>query len=333
MLLTEVRKSLDRYKLDELKQLIVEMYKSIPKNMREDKGIDSMISDFDSHRKAGEKGAKKQTLDFNQLKKEVELFIEYANEQYYLVPNRYVHKKDRPKWRFKVKSYINDLSSVHSDSVDGKTATDLLKQLFKMLSHACGYYLFRTEDPFNSVGIEQKELLSMVLSRMVAEDISPASVKEMIDLVVSSNVDRETLTSTLIIKLIEVLKTPDLKYRAIEQCKVIMEETLRQKQVRKVFSQSEYYYDEKVEHTSETVFRLHAALCEFEEAADYYRKHVHRRDAEISLYLLLYLLGEYGRMDLWIREYESAINRGIKPRESLKSKYAELIKTKTNRNG
>jgi hypothetical protein len=50
---------------------------------------------------------------------------------------------------------------------------------------------------------------------------------------------------------------------------------------------------------------------------------------EVSLFILLwgYLSGEE-MADYWVREYESAVKRGIKPRERLQQDYAKIIATR-----
>ncbi len=93
-----------------------------------------------------------------------------------------------------------------------------VEKLYEMLCYACGYYIFNTDDPFRSVGIEQTALLDMVITRKLGSSISKESVKSAIALVINSRVDRETLHSSLICVLVENLKTPDSKEIAIEQC-------------------------------------------------------------------------------------------------------------------
>ena len=94
--------------------------------------------------------------NINELKQEIEIFIDYAYKQYYFAPNNFVHKKERPKWRFKVKAYIKELQEVSIHSAEGKIATTLLQNIYKMLSYACAYYIFNTDNPFRSVGIEHR---------------------------------------------------------------------------------------------------------------------------------------------------------------------------------
>jgi hypothetical protein len=149
--------------------------------------------------------------DIKDLKPEIERFVDYAYNQYYFAPNSYVHKKERSKWRFKVKAYIKSLQGVPVYGENGIGATDLLEKLYNMLCYACGYYIFNTENPFKSVGIEQTVLLDIILKRKFGSGISKESVKSAAALVINSRVDRETVHSDLINLLVENLNLQILK--------------------------------------------------------------------------------------------------------------------------
>jgi hypothetical protein len=53
MLISELRELLKKYKDDDLRLLISEMYKSIPKKLREDKDIDDMLQDVHAFMRIG----------------------------------------------------------------------------------------------------------------------------------------------------------------------------------------------------------------------------------------------------------------------------------------
>jgi hypothetical protein len=230
MLISEVRELLKKYKEEDLRLIISEMYKSIPKKMREDKDIDALLQDVHAYLRIGkvEKIQDKQ-IDIKDLKPEIEEFIDYAYKQYYFAANSFVHKKERPKWRFKVKAYIKSLQGISVEGEEGKTANDLLEKLYNMLSYACGYYIFSTDDPFRSVGIEQTALLDTVIMRKLGNEINKESIKAVISLVINSRVDRETLHSSIINVLVKNLKSSDSKEIAIEQCGILKVELNKSK--------------------------------------------------------------------------------------------------------
>ena len=66
------------------------------------------------------------------------------------------------------------------------------------------------------------------------------------------------------------------------------------------------------------------ALCEYEEAVEYFRKHYVREEPEIALYVLLNLIDRYQQRDLWAKTYEQAVRSKISPRSELKTRYLEI---------
>ncbi len=324
MLVSHLREVLKGYKEEDLRLLILEMYKSMPKKFREDKDIDLLLQDVEAYMGRGKiERTQEIQKDIEHLKTEIDLFVDYAYKQYYFAPNSFVHKKDRPKWRFKVKAYIKDLQTIPVESREGKTSTDLLEKFYKMLDYACSYYIFNTDNPFRSVGIEQTTFLDMIIARKLGSGISKESVKSVVALVINSGVDRETLHSSLICVLIKNLKTSDYKEIAIEQCMALKTELEKNNSSKKTRNAdfSEYQRKERLNNLTEMVFRINIVLCEYEKAIDYFNKNHIERNKEISLYILLELLLEYKLKEYWLKEYDDAIKRGVIPRKSLQKTY------------
>lgn len=326
MLVSELKKTLGKYKKEELILIITEMYKFMPKKLREEKDIDSLLKDAPNYIRIG-KGAKAKDMQINMddLKQEIDRFIDHAYKQYYFAPNNVIHKKDRPKWRFKVKNYIKTLQNIAVDGDEGSIATGLLAKLYEMLCYACGYYLFNTEAPFRSVGIEQEALLDTVIERRLSYGINQENVKFAIELVTKSIENPNTVNSSLIYVLVKNLKTADAKEMAIEQCKLLLNKWKESKKTstKKSWSadRSDYELGEKNNLLAEMVFRINIALCEFDEAIQSFKKYYASYNAEVNLYVLLKLLWEYELKDLWMREYEEALKKGLKPRENLRNIY------------
>ncbi len=329
MLVSEVRELLKRYKEEDLRLLISEIYKAIPKKLREDKDIDALLQDVHAYMRIGKVESRQDKQIFvNDLKQKIDLFIDHAYKQYYFAPNSFIHKKERPKWRFIVKAFIKDLQDISIVSAEGNIATDLLKKLYEMLSYACSYYIFNTENPFRSVGIEQTVLLDTVIMRKLGSGINNESVKSVIELVTNSELDRETIHSSLIQVLVMNLKSPDSKVIAIEQCKLLKKE-LQSKPTpaKKTWSSdsSDYKRVDKINNLVETVFRIYTELYEYDEGIKYFNGNNIERDAEVSLYVLLSLLLEYNLKELWLREYDEAQKKGVKPRESLRKTHKYIL--------
>ena len=67
------------------------------------------------------------------------------------------------------------------------------------------------------------------------------------------------------------------------------------------------------------------ALCEYDEAVDYFHKHYVGEEPEIALYVLLNMIDRQQQWGIWTRTYEQAIRSGIRPRPpQLKTRYLEI---------
>lgn len=333
MLLKEVKEELNKYKEEELRQIICELYKSIPKSQREEKDIDDIIRNIQAYKSTGKTvGSQKQTRSIEELRPEIEQFIEYAYNQYYMAPNRYVHKKERPKWRFMVKSYIKELDAVPAFGEEGKIAAELLKQLYAVLSYACAYWLFTSDDPFRSIGIEQTEVLGKVIARILGEGVNAQSIRSALEVTINSQVDRETLHSDLLIVMASNLRTTDAKETAIEQCVAMRAELYEQEKTKKKsrnYSDSSERYERERKNNDivELVFRIYCSLCEYEEAIKYFHKNHKESSKEVFVFRLLRLLYTYDLKDYSKREYERAVAAGVEPRGGLQKIYSVLQET------
>ncbi|RPI21980.1 MAG: hypothetical protein EHM61_23440 [Acidobacteria bacterium] len=67
------------------------------------------------------------------------------------------------------------------------------------------------------------------------------------------------------------------------------------------------------------------ALDQPKEGIAYFQIHYKEKDPEIALYVLLRLIEQEQRWDLWISTYDQAVKeRGIKPREALGRSRSEV---------
>jgi len=96
----ELREKLAKLKKEELIKLAAEFYKLIPKSKKEDYDLDGLINNPQQKKKTNSKAS----VSLETLQQTINKFIADAKEQYYLMPNRVVPKKERSTWRFKVKS-------------------------------------------------------------------------------------------------------------------------------------------------------------------------------------------------------------------------------------
>lgn len=331
MTVSELRAILQQCEEDDMKHLVVELYKAMPKKLKEVKEIDRLIKDTASGLREKKSGRQeREKVMAKELQGEIELFLENAYAQNYFVPNRIVPKSERPKWRFKVKSYIKDLSKVASEGEDGRLAAQLLEKLYKMLCYGCCCYIFNTEDTFKSIGMEQTELFDLVVRKTFQNELNRENICRMVATATGQGVSRTTLTSSLLMILIAGLKTTDSKKIAIEEARkhneiIIEKEAESSKRKRNLWYDSEQYErKEQRDNLTELIFCLYMELCEYDAGIDYYKKYICKIDSEVSLFCLLELLLRYDLKEYWMKEYEAALKKKVKPRESLQSIYGYI---------
>jgi hypothetical protein len=151
MKVAELKQHLEKHSQEQLRFIIKELYKAIPKQHKEDRQIDALIEDPQGFLSPGKT---KKTLppDFDSLKWEIETFIDHVQKDYYFAPNRVVPKKQRSQWRFLVKRFHKDLILVaNQNETDLPAAAKLLEKLYNLLCHGCGYYIFKTDDPLLTI--------------------------------------------------------------------------------------------------------------------------------------------------------------------------------------
>ena len=321
MRVDELREVLRNYEKESLVEISVELYKRIPKKTKEEYEIDETVKNFDAKKSIAKRAP--APVQFNVLCDEVWDFVAKANMQYYFSKH-----PSRTKWRFMVKEYIKALMAVKGE--DSEVAAIMLVRVYRALSYGCAHWIFNTENPFRSVGYKQAELLRVVIAKYFSNDMDNAKIRDMAALVLESFVDTDTIHLQLLLVLVECLKTPESKETAIAECKNYLATALGMGFAadRLFLSRvDDFRRDDITEKACGLCFHLRMALHEHKEAVSAYWKDVkapNARRKELALYCLLDWLEMYDEADLWMREYEAAIKKGLKPREEYAECYQSL---------
>ncbi|MCL4514499.1 MAG: hypothetical protein M1379_02700 [Firmicutes bacterium] len=332
MLIQQVRTSLEKYSEEELRLLAAEIYKRIPKKVIAEKEIDALLEDLQAvlqTRKQSRKAANRP--DFEAVAREAEKFLEDAGQQYYFAPNRVIPKSQRPKWRFIAKRLHDELLALGQDEEHLSQVSDLMTRLYELLCQACRRYLFSSDDPFRSVGIKQSQFFRDVVALQKRAGMPAEWITSAIKLIAIQGLYSSTLSEDLIDAFLEFLNTAPLKEEAVAQADRLRRKYAAQGENSRKYP--DYQVQERNDTLVELVFRLHMALADHEAAVDYFKDHYVEAglDAayreEIKLYILLEKLLRYKQKDLWLREYEACLQRGIKPRRELVKAYEFTQKT------
>ena len=314
MKVSELREIIKKYNEEDKEKIIVELYKRIPKRTKEDYNIDNYIMNLNVK---VEKSDKEFTIE--RLEKEVNYFVECAYSDLYVSPNKIISKSERSKWRFKVKNFYKKLNSFLPTTEDGKKATDLLKDLFIILSFGTHYLTFSSWNTFGAIQISQSEFLMNIVQRKLANGITDDNLSYCIELL-NVKYDPQEYHKSILISFESCLKTADARYMAIELLKkqvLLWKEKYRQK--------DSYENKTYVNYFVECIIDIYIELCEVKNGISYFHKQYINRDKEIKEYILLEKLEEYGLYKEWILEYEKHLER-IDYRNELKEKYKEYKK-------
>ena len=93
MLVKELRNAISKYTNEEKDNIIVELYKRIPKAKKEDYDIDNFILNIKNKEK-NKTSKKQENLSIEDFKKQVNFFISCANQNLYVAPNRVIPKSE-----------------------------------------------------------------------------------------------------------------------------------------------------------------------------------------------------------------------------------------------
>ncbi len=327
MKISEVRNHIDTYSIDQLKLIVVELYKALPKAVREDTDIDGILSDIGSLTNSKQKTKQKKLPDIELLKKETAEFVNNAYAQNYLIPNRSISKQNRSKWRFTVKRLYKDIVAVSATANYGLETAKLLEELYRLLCYSCEYTLFTAYDSFESAGITQEDFFRSVLALKYQNEDKYSFIKNAILLMINNSLNRYTLYENLIKVILEFTETTDLREMIIAVCSELIDSFSKESPIQKDHQsrhdiwQAEYKRETKINILTIMGFYSYARLFEYSNAVSYFKAHYSEKDREISLYVLLKLLLELHQKDCFLDEYEKALTDGINPRDSLKKAY------------
>ena len=318
MLISELKEEIKKYNQKDLESIIVELYKRIPKNKKEDYNIDDFIKNVDNKQKINSK----KEFNFEELEKEIKYFLSCVDNEYYVVPNKIVSKKERSSWRFKVKRYYKELSNIIPNSDNGAQATMLLIEIFKRLSIGSNRLLFINWETFRALGVSQSDYYDNILKRILYNGYTKENLQKCIDFLDIVK-DPYELSYDMFYTYISNLKTIDNKEVSIQLINEKIED-LKLKLKDEKNSRIEYDLQELLNEYVECVTDIYFELEEIEKGIKFFHKNYIERSKEIKEYVLLNKLDVADLIDAWLKEYEQNMNK-INFRESLKKRYEELI--------
>lgn len=323
MLVNDLKKLINNYTPEEKDKIIVELYKRIPKAVKENYDIDNYISNIRENSKLAKE---KKVLSVDDLFKEVRYFIMCANSGLYASPNKVIPKAQRSKWRFQVKKYYKDLISIPADSPEGAIATDLLASLFRVLSTGSCYLTFSSFETFRAVQVSQSDFLKTVMERKLITGVNKENLEYCANLL-DIDYDPYEYHVSVLLAFSSCLKTPDMRYMAIDVLKGFVDQKKEKlaalRKDKKSSSRQIFDCTESINYFVECITYIYFDLCEVDKGIAYFHKSYIESNKEIKEYKILDWLIFFELYDFWIKEYEKHVSVGY--RESLKKQYKEFL--------
>lgn len=317
MLVNELRKEIEKYDKNELKNIIIELYKRIPKNKKEDYNIDDFIKN------SKKKTSTKKEISFEELQKEIIYFLQLVDNDYYAIPNKIVSKKERSSWRFKVKRYYKNLNNILPNSENGNSATILLIEIFKRLSIGSNRLLFINWETFKALGVSQDEYYDTILKRILYNGYTKDNLKKCIDLLDVLK-DPYELSYDMFLVFISNLRTISIKEISLEL--LANKVTALKEHLKNTKNSNEKFnITENINNYVKCILEIYLTMNECDCAIKYFHKNYIEDDKEIKEYILLEKLEKLNLIKEWIKEYEN--NNNIKFRDSITEKYTKLKKS------
>ncbi len=316
MLVKELREKIEKYNKKDLENLVVLLYKKIPKKIKEENDIDIIIQENNVNYKKEE-----PVLNIIDLKAEVDYFLDCAYEGLYRIPNKIIPKNERSKWRFKAKSFYKQLCSFDPKTKEGIESTQSLMGLFKALSYGTASLLFSSWNTFGALGVSQLDYYYLLCQRILINGYSDENLEKCINLIFVEN-DRDVLPIELFYVFSNFLHDKESKLKAINIFQNKINEIKEKINETKDYN-SLFYLNEDKNLSVESIVNLYLDLNLIDEAISYFHKNYNEKDKEVKEYIILTLLEDYELYEEWIIEYEK---HNVEYRESLKEKYREFKK-------
>lgn len=289
--------------------------KEFLKAKKEDYDIDGFITNLKAE---GKKKAVKKALTFEELETEIIYFIRCVDNKYYCIPNKIISKKERSTWRFKVKRYYKELTDIMPDSKNGELATIFLTEIFKRLSTGSHRLLFSNWETFKAIGISQDEYYDMLIKRFFFNGYTEENLQKCINLLEVPK-DPYELSYSMFWTFMSNLETLDIKEKTLELLKNKVE-NLKEKLTVTKNSHMQFEIKEDINNFVKCILEIYILINQSSKGIGYFHKNYIERDNEVKEYILLEKIEELNLKDVWIKEYESKINK-IDFRDYLIEKY------------
>lgn len=313
MKVSELREILKKYNKEEIEKIVVQLYKKVPKKIKEENDIDGFITNLDLNAKVKKEV---EVVKMEDLEKEVNYFLQCANNNLYCEPNKIIPKGERSKWRFKVKAFYKKLNSFDPLTEDGIKATELLRDLYKILSYGSTYLTFSNWNTFGAIQVPQGTFLNNIVHRKLLTGITEENIAFCVKML-TYEYDPQCWHEEVLAGFRGCLESKEAKELALE----LIEEQI-QNLKEKIYGSNKYRQTEIINYSVKCAVQIYFDQEQIDEGISFFKKYYLESSEEIKEYILLEIIYKYEFYEAWIKEYEK--NKKIKYRDSLKEQYKKI---------
>lgn len=330
----DLREILRKYKSDDLQKLVVELYKLVSKDKKEDYKIDDLILNGGKEKVKVKLTKRYAVRSIKDIGAEIDLFVTNAKNFCYSEPNHVISKKERPKWRFVVKRLYKEIHASAQEGNSTKECANELQKLYELLTYGCEWIIFNAYDVFESIGITQPDFfLSIVKLKRKSDDVD-VFIHDTIRLIHFNSLNRYTLYADLTSEFHTLCDTPDMKIMLVNQLKALYEETKKSPDYKptstlernRTKNEISYKRRRELNEIAGHLLQVQCLLYNFDEGIADFKKCYIETNEEITLYVLVRILFRHNEPKIVLDIINAHLH--VKPRSALLNLKAYIEKHK-----
>jgi len=317
----ELRDGLQKLEKDDLVRILVEVYKKIPKKVKEAQEIDEIIFNL---------GHKVEKIEIEipprpaaVLLSISKLFYQNAMAQNYLAPNRIIPKERRKNWRFEVRELVIELQKVPMFGEENEEALKALTLIYIALAYGTGHYQFATTAVFRAIKIPQTSFFDHLCQRIFVDGVSETKFERAYEIILDNLTDESTGKMALVETLLKYVTNNEKALALLKKMFTKLKENPPSKKGYDARSQK-YRHDEKINLTVRAILECYIIVDNPSAGIKFFNTNYCKTDKEIVKYCLYHILDKNGLHNEMIADFEANVDK-IEFRESILDRYQELI--------
>ena len=317
----ELRDGLQQLEKDDLVRILVEVYKKIPKKVKEAQEIDEIIYNL---------GHKVEKIEIEIPPRPAAVLLGISNSffknamaQNYWAPNRIIPKERRKNWRFEVRELVLELQKVPMFGEENEQALKALTLIYIALTYGTGHYQFATTAVFRAIKIPQTSYFDHLCQRIFVDGVNEAKFEHAYEIILNNLTDESTGKMALIETLLNYVTNNETALSLLKKKFANLKANPPSKKGYDAWSRK-YQHNEKINLTVRAILECFITAENASAGIKFFNTNYRETDKEVSKYYLYRTLDENGLHNEMIADFEMNVDK-IKFRQAILDRYQELI--------